>query len=250
MRYFLFLFVFLSTIFNTFGQLCPPRSGKFGESKIFNITAGYGITKVFGDVNANNSFGSAGVLKFDYLLKKGIYLGAEGQLGNLITQVRNSSNPIQSQNDYSALGLSLSIHPFELLERKSYRYSQSTSILNSLYVGLGAMYVFNDYSFIYRNINDPVTFGPIEDIMQSGEIVFQNKTKTFVLPSLNVGSALPVNTIFKNLDSPLSVVANFQLNLGRNDYLDGYEPHRLDGQAIPSRDDVYNFLYLGLRYSF
>ena len=89
MRFYLILFFCICSLAPVIAQYCPPLSGKVGETKRFHITAGYGITQLYGDVNENNAVGSSGTITVDYQFRKGLLIGIESQFGSLITEVTN-----------------------------------------------------------------------------------------------------------------------------------------------------------------
>lgn len=237
--------------FFAFSQYCPPLSGKLGEYSPFHVTASYGITKIYGDINSNSAIGSAGTIQLDYQFIRGLYIGIETQFGSLKTEVNSNAEPRQSHNNYFAGGFVLTAHPFQLAAKQSYMHRRLTDdILESFFVGVGSFYLINNYDYIYRNVNDKSTYGPVEAYDENQEPVFITRTRTLILPSLNVGTVIPLSPRTYHKSNLLSLVVKAQLNFGQNDLLDGYTPHDSNGRRIETADDVYNFYSLGLRYSF
>lgn len=252
MRLLLILSVLITTPLLAISQYCPPLSDKADGGRQFHITVGYGITRLYGDVNENNALGSAGTIKFDYSFIKGLYFGLESQFGSLKTDAINSAVPRQSDNDYIAGGVVATIHPFEFFSGKKYgRPTFGDLFAESLFIGVGALYVINNYDYIYRDVNNPSTYGVIEEVNEYGYPTFKERTRSLVLPSLNFGTAFPLNYQHNNYrGNVLSAVLKAQINFSGNDALDGYTPYNSDGTLINSANDVYNFYSLGLRYSF
>ena len=248
--------LFLITIFcvycstSIFAQYCPPLSGKIGEKKSFHITAGYGFTKMYGDISNNSALGSAGTIQVDYQLKKGLYVGVESQFGKLKTEVSSNADARQSINDYTAAGVVATIHPFELLaKRRSHLQTATDVFLNSFFVGVGTLYVINNYDQVYRNFNDLSSYGPIEGYDENDDPIFHTRTRSLVLPSLNFGINVPLIYGYSN-DYMLSLVLKGQVNYAQNDVVDAYTPYDSQGVRIQGESDVYNFYSLGIRYSF
>ena len=250
----IFAVIFFSFIFfaPVYAQFCPPMSGKVGEKKLFHITAGFGITKLYGDLGDNDALGSAGTILVDYQVKKGLFVGIESQFGRLLTEASDNfnANAKQSHNNYMAGGFRVTFHPFGFFANKKYLQSYTDVLLESLYVAAGSLYIINNYDYVYRNLNDFSTYGDIAGRDNNGDIIFSDRTRTLILPSLNVGTVLPLNNTLSNTGPVLSLVANAQVNFGGNDLLDGYTPYDGNGRLIPGNNDMYNFYSLGLRYSF
>ncbi|MGN0003657.1 MAG: hypothetical protein ACI35V_09490 [Sphingobacterium composti] len=237
--------------FFAFSQYCPPTSGKLGEYSPFHVTAGYGITKMYGDINNNSAIGGAGTIQLDYQFIRGLYIGVETQFGSLKTEVNSNAEPRQSHNSYFAGGLVLTAHPFQLVAKRNYMHRKlADDILESFFVGVGSFYLINNYDHIYRNVNDPSTYGPIEDFDENQQPIFKTRTRTLILPSLNVGSVIPLTQRSYHNANILSLVVKAQFNFGQNDLLDGYTPYNSNGRVVEAENDVYNFYSLGLRYSF
>lgn len=252
MRLLFILSFLITTPLFALAQYCPPLSGKADGGRQFHITAGYGITRMYGEVNDNNTLGKAGTVKIDYSYFKGLYFGLEAQFGSLLTRNMRGTDSRASHNDYLAGGLVATFHPFEFfLDRKFTRPTFSELFLESLFVGVGALYVVNNYDYIYRNVSNLGTYGEIEYIDEFGNPTFKERTNSFVFPSLNFGTALPLNYPYNNNGgNVLSVVLKAQVNFAGNDLLDGYLPYDTKRGALQSANDVYNYYSLGLRYSF
>lgn len=248
---FILSFLFITPLL-VFSQYCPPLSGKADGGRQFHITAGYGITKLYGEVHNNNALGTAGTIKVDYSYIRGLYIGLESQFGALRTESINSGDPRESHNDYIAGGLVATLHPFEFFtDRKYSRPTFGDLFLESLFVGVGALYIINNYDYIYRDVNNLNTYGEIEEINEYGYPSFKERTRSFIFPSLSFGTALPLNYQYNNYrGNVLSVVLKGQINFAGNDLLDGYSPYTSEGNLAKSANDVYNFYSLGLRYSF
>lgn len=249
-RYLILLFgIFCFNVVSA--QYCPPLSGKLGEFNSFHVTAGYGITKMYGDVGNNSALGSAGTIQLDYQFLRGLYIGLESQFGSLKTEVKSNAEPRQSQNNYIAGGIVLTAHPFALLSNKSYMHrSLIDNIVESIFVGVGSFYVVNNYDYVYRSITDLSTYGPIDSFDEDDDPIFKTRTRSLILPSLNVGSVIPLNQNTLSKTKMLSLVLKAQVNFGQNDVLDAYTPYGSNGRVIEAANDVYNFYSLGLRYSF
>jgi len=250
MRHFLILFFNICCFNIVSAQFCPPLSGKLGETKKYHITAGYGITKIFGDVNQNTALGSAGTVAIDYQIKKGLLIGIESQFGSLRTEVSTTADPRQSHNNYFAGGLRLTMHPFGFFSRRNYLTSYGDVLLESLYVGVGSLIVSNKYDYIYHNVNDLSSYGMIKEFDSNDHPIFEDRTQSLIFPSVNIGAAVPLNNKMNNNGPILSLVINAQFNMSQNDVLDGYTPYGANGKVMQGANDFYNFYSLGIRYSF
>lgn len=236
--------------FAQYSKYCPPLYGKIGDKRPYHITAGYGVTKLYGDINNNTAIGSAATLQFDYQVLNGLYIGIESQAGVLRTDVKTTADPRQSENDYLAGGLVATIHPFEMILGSNQRTRNPINgVLNSIFVGLGALYVINNYDNIYRSASDFTTYGPIAAYDQNNEPIFETRTNSFVFPSLNFGLNIPLINVY-DYEYTLSLIIKGQLNYANNELLDGYVPHDSQGVRYPSENDMYNYYSLGIRYSF
>lgn len=232
-------------------QYCPPLSGKLGEYNSFHVTAGYGVTKMYGDVSNNSDVGYAGTIQVDYQFFPGLYIGLESQFGSLKTNVNSNEDPRQSHNNYLAGGLVLTAHPFLLLsDTKVHRRQLIDVIVESIFVGVGSLYVVNNYDNIYRSLINYSTYGAIDHFDEDGDAVFKSRTRSLIFPSINVGSVIPLNQNSLTKSNILSLVLKAQMNFGRNDLLDGYTPYNSAAVRIQGQSDVYSFYSLGLRYSF
>lgn len=251
MRRYLILFLSICCFNVASAQYCPPLSGKLGGYNSFHVTAGYGITKMYGDVGNNSALGSAGTIQLDYQFVRGLYVGLESQFGSLKTEVKSNADPRQSQNNYLAGGVVLTAHPFALLSNKKFIHRRLVDdIVESIFVGVGALYVINNYDYVYRSIIDLSTYGPIDSFDEDDDPIFKTRTRSLILPSLNVGSVIPLNQNSLSRSNMLSLVLKAQLNFGQNDVLDAYTPYGPNGIVVEAANDVYNFYSLGLRYSF
>ncbi|MCA5003760.1 hypothetical protein [Sphingobacterium bovistauri] len=231
-------------------QYCPPLVGKVGEIKRFHITGGYGVTSTYGDISENEEYGSAGTILVDYQFTKGVLIGLESQFGTLISGSSQNANVMQSHNNYFAGGFRLSFFPFSFFSNKKVLTNYSSVILESLYLGVGSLYIINSYDYVYRDYNQPKTFGTIAGYNDIGEPIFRDRTRSLILPSMNVGCLIPLKSNMSQSGSLLSLVLNAQSNFSQDDELDGYTPYGSDGSLVEGKNDVYNFYSLGLRYSF
>ena len=259
MRKFLLFIILCLGFTNLKAQLfCPNGYGKYSENlKKYHVTAGYGVTALYGDVTTSEQFGNAGLVKFDYQIIKGLLVGLEGQFGTL-KNIGDNSDRRYVNNKYKAGGIMLSAHIFDLLlEDRKYTFkSFGENLLDGIYVGVGILGVSNKYSSIFRDDNDYITYGPIEHddngnviYDNNGRILFKEKINSITLPTFNTGIAVPLISSYKN-NNFFSIVLNAQFNLSNNDELDGYIPSDGSGRNISKKNDVYNLYSAGLRYSF
>lgn len=255
MRYLLLSFLSLAISSTAFTQAyCPSPYGNKNDrdNKKVHVSAGFGLTKIYGDIKDPGSLGNAFVLKGDYQVFRGILVGLEGQFGRL-EAVSSVNDPRQFKNKYRSLGAVFTVHPFKALDNGAFTSSYTTflyQLKNALYIGIGAAAVSNNYDEIYRDESIPSTYGPMRVDEVSGAIEFENSSSSTILPSLNLGLAFPIATTNFMRKGYWSVLLNVQFNMSNNDLLDGYVPHRSVGDPIQGNNDVYNFHYLGLRYSF
>ena len=248
----LFLLTFLFINLTLSAQLyCPPLSGKVGDPKNIHVSAGFGVNRMFGDINDKSSIGTAGYLKVEYTLKKGIAVGIEGQNGKLISK---GTRPLDSRfvtNKYMAGGLAVSVYPVQLFKEKSYtRPRFSTLLIESLFVEVGAYGVINNYEDVYRDLNAPSTYGPIYEIDVNGNPIFTERSKTAILPSVAAGLGIPLHSTHGKNGNFFSLLPRIQMNFGDNDNLDGYVPRDGNLNYIPGKNDMFVYLSLGVKYSF
>ena len=231
-------------------KYCPPLSGKLGGIKKYHINAGFGVTKLYGDIEDKISRSTAGFLGFDYQLIKGLYIGVEGQMGALEQQWRNNTDPRRVRNEYLALGGLVTIHPVEVFSanKRAFRSDFSQNIIESFFISVGTYGVINNYENIYRNLNDLRTIGPISSYDENGDPIFDDRSKSLMLPSVAAGLAIPINKGF-GMKNYVSLLIRGQFNFSNNEYLDGYVPYGNDGFAVQGKNDFYNYFSLGLRYS-
>lgn len=251
----LFLFLVLTQV--TFAQRYNAYN-YCSESNKFNISVSPGITYLYGDIDKSKNFGTAMVFKLDYSVYKGVYLGVEGQFGSI--KANNSELDRRSlDNNYQAAGFFVTVHPFELLfdsSNKNYatRNSFTTRLKNSVYVGVGILGLRTQYGSIYRDPNNPGTFGPLELTRdENGQTVsvYANETRSITLPSINAGIALPIAKSLKPFsDNYFSILLNGQFNFVNSDEFDGYIPYNSEMERINTRNDMFSLYSLGLRYSF
>lgn len=250
MRILSFFILFFITTNLTYAQYCPPLVGKLGNDNKFHITAGYGITSTYGDVSENEEFGSAATILIDYQVKRGFLVGLESQFGSLISGSTQNNNVMQSHNNFFAGGFRITFSPYSFFSSKKILTSYSSAVLESFYIATGSLYVINSYDYVYRDLNDTKTYGPVSGRDENGNYVFRDRTRTLILPTLNAGTVFPLKSNTSVSGSFLSLVLNAQFNFGWNDLLDGYVPYNTDGTLHQGKNDVYNYYSLGLRYSF
>jgi hypothetical protein len=231
-------------------QYCPPLSGKTGEILKFHVTAGYGVTRLYGEVNQNEKYGSAGTILADYQIRKGLMVGLESQFGSLSAGSKQNNNVLETHNNYIAGGVRLTFFPVGFFSKQKIIRNYSTVLLESMYLAVGSLYVVNNYDYVYRNVLDGRTYGEIAGTDENDNPIFKDRTRTLILPSLNAGLLIPLNNPMSTSSSRISLVLNGQINFGNNDNLDGYVPRTDSGRVVEGKNDVYNFYSLGLRYSF
>lgn len=248
---------------------CPPIDATGNGTQKIDITLGAGPTLLYGDINHRSNVGYGLVLKGDYKIYKGFYAGLEIQGGQLrATGQRNYPeqqdwDPRYVRNRYWAGSVNATVYPYRFFvnERDLFKKSKLEQfVLNGLYVGVGLGGVLNNYSEIEREL----TYGqglvngeyetepdgtPRLDI--EGEILYLDKTKSALLPIVNVGLAVPLNKYYSHGPGYFSVVINSQFNFANNENLDGYDPRGGTGERpAGASNDMYNFTYVGIRYSF
>lgn len=240
---------------------CPPV-GKIDYDRKINVTLGVGPTLLYGDIVNDRNLGVAGVLKGDYKLYKGIFAGVEAQLGILNSYGRNYDNnniPIDYEqrdprfvkNYYYSGSLNISIFPglFFVDEKMEFRKpSVGTLIGRGLYVGLGFGAVVNNYDKLYRDENSNASQAEFEYDDAGNIVKYKTPTRDILWPIGNVGLSMPLNKYSSYDGRYLSLVINTQFNFAKDDQLDAYRPFIGEGQR--SKGDVYNFTYLGLKYTF
>lgn len=243
----LLLFTCLSS--TIFAQLyCPPVHGKQGD-KSFHISAGAGLTYLKGDINKPNTAGRAAFVRFDYTIMKGIDLGLEGQFGTL-EAIGDITDSREVKNKYRGGGIVATIYPFKLVSEKQYTSpSFGKTLKESFYIGVGILGIVNNYDSIYRDPNMPATYGPIAYYDDDDEPVFKERINSVTLPTLNVGFAVPINKQYSSNGRYWSILLNGQFNFANNDLLDGYMPYDANFDRIGTKNDMYSFYSLGLRYS-
>lgn len=229
------------------------------ESNRFHVSVSPGITYLYGDIDKSKNVGAAMAVKLDYSIFKGIYLGVEGQFGSI--KANNSqADPRWLSHNYQAAGVFVTMHPFEVFfddtRNKSHavRNSFTNRLKNSVYVGLGILGIQTQHGSIYRDPNNPGTFGPLEWARnENGETVsvYANETRSFTLPSLTAGIALPIAKSFTPMsDNYFSLLLNGQFNFVNSDDFDGYTPYDSSMERIFTRNDMYSMYSVGVRYSF
>ena len=271
------LLVFSFFAFQTYAQLmCPLPIGKRSKYKAginhtnvfankFNITAGAGLNDLYGDL-PRKAYDFSYYLRAEYQFVYGLTFGIEGQLGQF--EVPSYYNdPRYLENDYRSIGAQINIYPGRLLTGKAKSdYDIGTILANSFYFGAGISSLQNNYTKVYRNVNNLLSYGPIETDNE-GEIIYDNigqdgngnpilsprwktKTNSIILPSINVGLAVPILKSANTSKNHLCFVLNTQFNFSNDDTLDGYMPYGPNGERVGRKNDAYNFYSAGLRYSF
>lgn len=238
-------------------QGCPSPFGKTDESlKRFQIGAGLGLTTFKGERKSANAMGTAGYFNFDYQFAKGLSVGIRTQYGSFKISPNNFDSR-EMDSRYFGYGAGILIHPFEVINGKADRRNGTSigrNIAEDFYFGVDILNVSNRFNYIYRNLADQNTYGPIEGYDANGEPIFKNKVNSLMLPSFNIGLAPTLNRSKKGHTSAnknvLRLVLNAQFNFAIDDELDGYTPYGENMNKINEKNDVYNFYSLGLRYSF
>ncbi|MFZ4261236.1 hypothetical protein ACFRAE_04290 [Sphingobacterium sp. HJSM2_6] len=244
---------------------CPPVDAMGNTAQKIDITAGAGVTLLYGDIRHDNNLGWGTVLKADYRVYKGLYAGLEGQIGQL--RAVGENNPLEAGWDprgvinrpYIAGMVNLTVYPYRFFinERMLFRESGFEKfVLNGLYVGVGFGGIFNNYSdvvrgntFTYTNNQGNSVTRTFPEGAMNGPVDGGND---WLLPVANVGISIPLNkysSYYRN--GYFSFVANSQFNFSRGEDLDGYNPIDIDtGEPTSKYNDMYNFTYLGLKYTF
>lgn len=250
----------------------------------FDLTAGLGTTLLYGDIKHETNLGFGAVLKLDYKVYKGLYLGVEGQMGRL--RAKGDDNPLSPDwdprhvtNQFYYTGLfNATVYPYRFFvnERELFRRSGFEKIiLNGFYVALGAGGIFNNYAKIERattyryqsadgleeivhQIPEGLVNGPYESQTRTdaaGNVterkVYKDRSRDILFPVANVGLAIPLNK-YSSYGSAgyFTLVLNTQFTFSQGEDLDGYNPLDSNGQSASKYNDMYNFSYLGVRYTF
>lgn len=272
--------LFLLSAFHAQAQLrCPPITQSGQGSQRFDVSAGVGVTLLYGDINANKNQGMAGFIKGDYNIYKGFYAGLEAQFGKLKAKGFSNQNipskwdPREVDNSFTTIGLNVTAYPYRFfvnerdLTRKGFF---ERNILNGFNIGLGMGMLFNNYKYVNRettysdenglgfNVGENIMNGPHQLIVTQDELGneirekrFSNKEKSTILPKLNIGFSIPLNKYTTYQNYYYSLVINSQFNFSNNDLLDGYEPLNSQGQRPDgAKNDMYNFTNIGVKVTF
>lgn len=268
--------LFLTSSFVAQAQLrCPPITQSGQGAQRFDISAGVGLTLLYGDIKANNNQAFAGFLKGDYKIYKGFYAGAEAQFGKLHAEGINNLylpekwDPRKVDNSFFSLGINATVYPYRFFvnERDLVRKSAFERIvLNGFNIGLGAGLLFNNYKYVNRDHvypdADGVPFDIGEGIINGPHILqrddlgnevkkYSKKEKSTILPRLNLGFSIPLNKYTTYNNYYYSLVINTQFNFSNNDYLDGYDPFTSSGvRPNRAKNDMYNFTNIGVKVTF
>lgn len=261
---------------------CPPISGGGEGLDRFDVTAGLGLTMLYGDINATSNMGFGLFLKGDYKLYKGLYVGLEGQFGKLkasgmkrfIPARIDDFEPREVENNYKMVALNVTVYPYRFFvtERDLIRKGFfERNILNGFNIGIGAGALFNSYGKVNRDNTyttgtppitsslDPGGFnGPFrwDNVLDaSGNVIGRQatnlKTKSKILPIVNLGLSIPVNKYTTGSGRYYSVVINSQFNFSSDEDLDGYDPLTPTGdRPAGAKNDMYNFTNVGVKYTF
>ncbi|MVZ65181.1 hypothetical protein GQF61_04900 [Sphingobacterium sp. DK4209] len=262
---------------------CPPVDAYGNANQKFDLTMGGGATWLYGDINHESNLGYAGVLKLDYKLYKGLYIGVEGQLGRL--RSKGNDNPLDQDwdpryviNQFYATGLiNATVYPYRFFinERDLFRASGFEKyVLNGFHVSIGAGGIFNNYAKVNRNstyryrANDgseivqdipPGTVNGPHEVTErtdaNGNVItgkaYKRKTKDVLFPVVSAGVAVPLNKYSSFYRSGYySLVVNTQFAFSQGEDLDGYDPLDAGGLPASKYNDMYNFTSIGLRYTF
>lgn len=229
---------------------CPTPFGIQNDIKRYHVAAGVGVTNLYGDIDKSGTFGRAFYVKGDYQIKKGLYVGVEGQYGTVEAMVSLTDNR-EVNNTYFGGGLMATFHPFEFFGGKgtSAQGKFVNMVADAFYVGVGMMGIISKYD-VYHNPNMPGTYGPIESFKENGEPNFRNKSSLYTRPTVNAGFAFPINRRYSRSGSYWSVLVNGQFNYTNSDLLDGYTPRDGNMERIGTGNDMYSYYSVGARYSF
>lgn len=264
---------------------CPPISGGGEGLDRFDVTAGLGLTMLYGDINATSNMGFGLFLKGDYKLYKGLYVGLEGQFGKLkasgmkrfIPARIDDFEPREVENNYKMVALNVTVYPYRFFvtERDLIRKGFfERNILNGLNFGIGAGGLFSSYgkrtitntyldhngmpsSFDEGWINGPHKLVPALDA--AGNPIpgapavkeYRKTSRSKILPVVNIGLSIPVNKYTTGSGRYYSVVINSQFNFSADDELDSYDPLTPAGvRPNGAKNDMYNFTNVGVKYTF
>jgi len=271
-----------------FSQLfCPPIDGKRNQGKNIDITLGAGATLLFGDINFKRNAGYGAVLKGDYHIIKGFYAGIEVQSGMLMSRGEHNTfvtdwDPRLVENQYLAGSLNFTVYPYRIFTEEKFLFRKTPFLRNVLYgfyIGVGFGAIRNNYNEIQRQTsypfrNDPTPLVIPEGIVNGphikvpvmdadglpvtdefGNIVntklYKQNTYDKLIPILNAGLSIPLNKYTTRSEGFYSLVINTQFNFSKGEDLDGYNPLNENGsRSLNARNDMYNFSYLGLKYTF
>lgn len=249
---------------SSYAQLdCPSPLGLFDGYPKQHITLGIGPTFLYGDIASNNQVGFALQGKYDYKIAKGLLLGGELQIGKLkakgdSTDLNDPNKARFVDNFYKSISMNFTVHPFHFFTEDVWgrNLSIKDKLLQGFYVGVGLGLVFNDYKDILRISGNEGTgketqievdidpFDPSigQEILSS----YKKKSISFIAPVINTGIVFPLSKTY-NTKSPIwSLVANAQFSFSNDDDLDGYDPNL----SVNTKNDMYSFYTLGVRYSF
>ncbi|MBL1408580.1 hypothetical protein [Sphingobacterium faecale] len=237
---------------------CPTPFGVQNELKRYHVAAGVGLTHLYGDIEKAGTIGKAVFVKGDYQIKRGLYVGVEGQFGVLEAMEDNilSTSNRYVKNNYMGGGLMLTFHPFEFFSSAAKSGQSTLDILGkSFYVGVGVLGIMNNYDSVFRKNPTqpqvpPGNYGPIETDDGTRNPVFKKKINSVTLPTVNIGFAVPVNRRYSKSGNYWSILVNGQFNFANNDLLDGYMPRDANLVRIGTKNDMYTMYSLGARYSF
>ncbi len=246
MKQYLFMLFLLMTGTVLYGQLkCPPI---FGSNAVreFHLTAGGGVTHLYGDIDKPGTLGFGAYGRADMTIIKGLTLGGEGQIGSL-EAVASVEDPRELYTNYFNLSTGITVYPFEMADRRRlHKLTFGQKVARGFYAGVSVGYMRNYHrANNMRDLNNPATYGPPATSNVAIDKKFKERTSSLLLPVLNAGFAIPFrNNLFKR-GGYWSAVVNAQLNFSNNDDTDGYVP------MIPAnkQNDYYSFYSLGLRYS-
>jgi len=250
-HYLSLLFVNLTCVFMSFGQLrCPPVYGDNSLRK-FHITIGGGITSLYGDIDKSNTAGWGTYGRLDYTIIRGLNIGGEGQIGSLEAVSNPPYDRREVKGNYFNLGLSMSAYPFDMsLGSNRRRSSFGERLARGFYLGVGGGFIYNFHrGHNFRDLNNLGTYGPpdSDDVLANPR--FKQRTSSLLLPVLNGGFTIPFTNDSFRQKGYWSIVINGQFNFADNDDMDGYVPLKADGTRLGKENDYYGFYSLGVRYS-
>lgn len=210
----------------------------FGQSNFYKLSIGGGAggTYTFTDVKKGN-FGYAGYGNIDYYFTPFITAGLEAQMGLLKGGNRNTDpRNREFTNAYQALMVNAKFRAGEFTDFYS---SDFLSYTKGFYLGTGVGFIKNNMNSIVRSKVEP----------DGSVYVFPGKDKSSgIMVPVNVG----IDFYFPDDWGFIRYVfnVNYQANWTFGEGLDGYDDRQAIRRSIGNSPDIYNFLSIGLKYTF